>query len=344
MNKPIQINDGDKILISRTDRLGDLVLALPFVETFKLRYPNCKLDVMASLYASPILEHNDKINKILRVQNDQLLSNNMYRKDLLQKIKRENYKIVIVLYPERQISRLYYKAEIPVRIGTAGRFHSIFFNTRLLHSRKKNVKHEFQYNLDFMNFFKGGELVANPKVYLSEKDIQNARRILSDVGVKNDFIILHPGSGGSAESWSFDNFMKLYKILEKKGLVLVISGSEKEGEALNNISGETGFDVNEITGNTDLRTLAAVLSLSKVVVANSTGPLHLAVSVGTKAVGLYPSKKAMSPVRWGPIGEDNFVIQPNNTDCKCPPGECKCMELIKPEQVAEEVLRIFEEK
>lgn len=343
MNKPITINDGDKILISRSDKLGDLVLALPFVETFKKRYPNCKVDVMASLYASPILEHNDSINKILRVQNDQLMSNNLYRKDLLQKIKKENYKIVIALYPERQISRLYYKAEIPIRIGTAGRFHSIFFNTRLLHSRKKNIKHESVYNLDFMSFFKEGETVLIPKVYLTPKDIASAKKILTNAGVDGDFIVLHPGSGGSAEAWSSEKFIQLYQKLEKKGMVLVVSGSEKEGEQFDNLSHSIGFaDLNKITGNTDLRALAAVLSLAKVVVANSTGPLHLAVAVGTKTVGLYPSKKSMSPTRWGPLGSGNFVIQPTGT-CNCAVGQCTCMDKINPNDVAAQVLTIFNE-
>lgn len=343
MNKPIQIEDGDKILISRTDKLGDLVLALPFVETFKKRYPNCLVDVMASLYASPILENNNAIHKILRVQNDQLHSNNLYRKDLLQKIKKENYKIVIALYPERQISRLYYKAEIPIRIGTAGRFHSIFFNTRLLHSRKKNVKHESVYNLDFMSFFKDGKVVETPKVYLVEKDIVSAKKILKNAGIEGEFIVLHPGSGGSAEAWSSERFIELYEKLENKGMVLVVSGSEKEGEKFDNLSHSIGYsDLNKITGNTDLRALAAVLSLAKVVVANSTGPLHLAVAVGTKTVGLYPSKKSMSPIRWGPIGDDNIIIQPDQI-CECPDGKCTCMENIDPNVVASKVLNVFNE-
>ncbi len=343
MNKPITIKDGDKILISRTDKLGDLVLALPFVETFKKRYPNCKVDVMASLYASPILEHNDSIHKILRVQNDQLISNNLYRKDLLQKIKKEKYDIVIALFPERQISRLYFKAEIPIRIGTAGRFHSIFFNTRLLHSRKKNIKHESVYNLDFMSFFKDGESVLLPKVYLTSKDINNAKKILNNAGVNGDFIVLHPGSGGSAEAWSSEKFIQLYQKLESKGMVLVVSGSEKEGEQFDNLSHSIGFaDLNKITGNTDLRALAAVLSLAKVVVANSTGPLHLAVAVGTKTVGLYPSKKSMSPTRWGPLGKGNFVIQPTGK-CDCAVGQCSCMDKINPDDVATQVLKIFNE-
>ena len=51
MSKIIDIKDGDSILVSRTDRLGDLVLALPFIESLKSRYPNSKIDVIASLYA-----------------------------------------------------------------------------------------------------------------------------------------------------------------------------------------------------------------------------------------------------------------------------------------------------
>ncbi len=341
MNKPLQVTDGDKILISRTDKLGDLVLALPFIETFKKRYPKCKVDVMASLYASPILEHNKSINKILRVQNDQLLSNNLYRKDLLQKIKKEKYNIVVVLYPERQISRLYHKAEIPIRIGTAGRFHSIFFNTRLMHSRRKNIKHESVYNLDFMSFFKSGESVKVPKVYLTEKDDAGAKRILANAGISGDFAVMHPGSGGSAEAWSSENFMYLYKELTDKGVSVVVSGSEKEGDMFDSLSHTIGgSDLRKITGSTDLRALAAVLSLAKVVVANSTGPLHLAVAVGTSTVGLYPNKLSMSPTRWGPLGENHIVLQPEG-DCQCPNGKCLCMETIEPSLVASKMIKVF---
>jgi ADP-heptose:LPS heptosyltransferase len=341
MSKIIDIKDGDSILVSRTDKLGDLILALPFIETLKNSYPESKIDVLASLYASPILENNNHINKILRVQNDQLMANKLYKKDLLQKVKMGKYKAVVALFPERQISSLFYKAEIPVRIGTAGRFHSVFFNTRLLHSRKKNIKHECNYNLDFMKFFKKGEVSTLPKVNLVPHEIENAKKILKDVGVDKDFVVLHPGSGGSAESWAFDNFIKLYELLEKKGMVIVASGSEEEGKSISDASGHLDFHIKKITGETDLRTLAAVLSLAKVVVANSTGPLHLAVAVGTRVVGLYPSKKAMSPVRWGPLGKDDIVMQPEGVECQCPPKNCSCMNLIKPETVAKEVLKII---
>jgi len=343
MSKPIDLRPGDRVLISRTDRLGDLILSLPFVETLKSRYPECRIEVLASLYASPILENNGRIDGIVRVLNQQLVVDRLYKKDLLQKVRQAEYQVVVALYPERHICQLFHKAQIPHRIGTAGRFHSVFFNHRLLHSRKSNKKHEYEYNLDFLRFFRDGETVRLPTVYPREKELTNARRILKEAGVEGRFVVLHPGSGGSAERWPLDRFLQLYHILERSGIQVVISGSEKEGEMIDQRSHELGLTVRKITGDTDLRTLAAALSLADVVVANSTGPLHLAAAVGTKVAGLYPGKAVMSPARWGPLGRHDRVLVPASKECRCPPNECVCMLTITVEKVASEVAQLFDQ-
>jgi heptosyltransferase III len=340
MKKILDIVPGSRILISRSDKLGDLILALPFVESMKLRYPDCRIEVMASLYASPILENNPNIDRIVRVQNDLLVTDKLYTKDLLHRLKLAKYDVVVALYPERRICGLFYKAGIPHRIGTAGRFHSVLFNHLLFHSRKANKKHESVYNLDFLRFFKDGLTVHTPAVYPTDKELRNARRVLKNAGLSEDFVVIHPGSGGSAECWSPEKFLALYSALEKAGVEAVISGSDKEGEMIATLAGESAHKIKMIAGETDLRTLAAVLSLAQTVVSNSTGPLHLAVAVGTKVVGLYPGKEIMAPVRWGPLGRGHQVIQPPVTICRCPSKQCRCMESITVAQVIERVLAV----
>ncbi|MBD3331969.1 hypothetical protein GF356_03885 [candidate division GN15 bacterium] len=334
LQEPLEFEPGDRILVSRTDRLGDLILALPFVETLKLRYPQCEVDVLASLYASPILEGNDQIDRIMRVQNDQLLLSKAYEKDFLSKLTRGNYKAVVALYPERRICYLFHMAAIPIRIGTAGRFHSFLFNYHLLHSRKANKKHEYEYNLDFLRFFKDGPTVTMPHVYPREKELRNAARIVRQAGVSGPYIVVHPLSGGSAEPWPVDKFLQLSGELEKNGVEVVVSGSEEEGRILRDKLEALGLRARLICGETDLRTLAAVLSQAAVVVSNSTGPLHLAVSVGTQVVGLYPSEDAVSPRRWGPLGEESRVIQPIEQ-------EGSTMASISVERVAREVEDLY---
>lgn len=335
MTQPFEFKPGDRLLVSRTDRLGDLILALPFVAGLKARYPECRVDVMASLYASPILEHNDQIDGIVRVQNEQMRSSRHYRKELEQRVLREGYKAAVVLYPERRISRLLYRCQIPIRIGTAGRFHSVFFSHRLLHSRKANKKHEAEYNLDFLSYFKEGDTIVRPEVFPTPKELDNAGRILAEAGVEAPFVVLHPGSGGSAENWPMEHFLKLSTELERRGHRVVVTGSEEEGQEISALTGRLGISVAKIAGMTDLRTLAAVLKRARLVVANSTGPLHLAAASGTRVIGLYPVKRIMSPVRWGPIGDGHQVLQPQVDECTCPDRQCRCMESITVESVAE---------
>jgi heptosyltransferase-3 len=341
LNKISDIVPGDRLLVSRSDKLGDLILALPFVESLKARYPECTVEVLASLYASPILENNPSIDRIVRVQNDMLVTDRLYRKDLLHKLRLAKYKVVVALYPEKEISGLFQDAGIPHRVGTAGRFHSLLYNHRLFHSRKANRKHESEYNLDFLKFFRSGETITLPSVFPTEKEIRNARRVLKNVGIESEFVVIHPGSGGSAECWPPDKFIGLYSLLRQSGIEVVISGSDKEGEMIGELAWRRNIEVKKITGETDLRTLAAVLSLASTVVANSTGPLHLAVAVGTKVVGLYPGKEIMSPLRWGPLGSGHQVIQPQVAGCNCSPKQCNCMETIPETLVRDRVLQVF---
>jgi ADP-heptose:LPS heptosyltransferase len=165
---------------------------------------------------------------------------------------------------------------------------------------------------------------------------------LEENGIGERLIVLHPGSGGSAEPWPLDKFIKLYEELSSNGYDVVFTGSEEEGVLINKDAKKYGIKVRTITGETDLRTLAALLSLATVVVANSTGPLHLAAAVNTNVVGLYPSKKIMSPVRWGPLGCNSRIVQPAAAVCNCPSSGCNCMESITIVQVAAETAALFE--
>jgi heptosyltransferase III len=341
MSNVLDIQPGDRFLVSRTDRLGDLILALPFVESLKARYPDCQVDVLASLYASPILENNKCIDGIVRVQNDQLAGSRHYRKDLERRLKRAGYKVVVVLYPERNISALLYRVGIEHRLGTAGRFHSVFFNHRLLHSRKANKKHESEYNLDFLKYFADGPTFTTPSVFPTDKEVRNARRIVQRAGIKGSFIVVHPGSGGSAERWPMDQFLQAAARLGADNYDVLVTGSEEEGVAIGARAKELGITINSIAGQTDLRTLAAVLTQARSMVANSTGPLHLAVAVGTKVVGLYPGVRIMSPVRWGPLGKGHVVIQPvgDPSDQDSPPP---LMRSISVEQVVKATKEVYD--
>ena len=325
MPKKISLESGDRILISRTDKIGDLILTIPLIESIKANYPECLIDVLASDYAAPVLENNDCINEVIKIDNNHLKNHEDARQNLCDTLQANDYKVALVVYPDKIISKIIFKSKIPIRVGTARRFKSIYFTRFLFHSRKANKKHESEYNLDYLKIFKKSKSIFSPRIVLKEEEINAAKKIVSDVIIKDRFIVLHSGSGGSADCWPLGHFIKLCYILKEQNYSVVLTGSGEEKKEIDKIAGKRAVPLTNLAGKTDLRTLAGLLSLATVVIANSTGPLHLAAAVGTRVVGLYPNSLSMSPVRWGPLGKGHQVIQPPNKENN--------MSMIKPEDV-----------
>ena len=60
--------------------------------------------------------------------------------------------------------------------------------------------------------------------------------------------------------------------------------------------------------------MAALLSLADVVVAGSTGILHLASASGAKVVGLYSGLRASTPIRWASLGPGRVLTAKRRDD------------------------------
>ncbi len=342
MTRKLSVNPGDRFLISRTDRLGDLILTLPLIGSLKARFPMAEIDILASSYAAPILQGNPDIRSAVPIEPARL-TDKAYFREVVQLIKARNYQFALAVYPDRLVAQLLKDSRIPHRIGTTGRLHSLKFNHRLYHSRKRSDRHESEYNLDFLRFFADGPTVCLPSIKVTPDEIARAGGLLKANSISAPFVVLHPGSSGSADAWPVARFVELSDILRMGGMPCVFTGSEPEGLAIGEMLSRRDSKSPSVTGKTDLRTLAAILSLASVVVANSTGPLHLAAAVGTKVVGLYPHKRVMAPRRWRPLGDGHRVVQPASAICRCTKGQCECMFSISAQTVAEQVQAIWAE-
>lgn len=313
MPRKIYFTKGDRLLVCRTDRIGDLILTLPLIESLKKRFPECMIEVMASEYAAPVLYENPAISRIHEVNPERLKTDQGYFEKKANDLRQNRIRAALLIYPEKTVSRLIKKGGIRIRIGTARRFHSYLYNYHLWHSRKKSNRHESEYNLDYLQFFPEGPTVSVPRVLINDRERKEAGRIISKVCGGKELVVIHPGSGGSAHDWPLESFAELYKDLEERDINVILTGSREEQKMIESISNKIGRKITSIAGETGLRTLAAVLEKTELVIANSTGPLHLAAAVGTAVVGLYPNHPVMSPRRWGPLGEHHIVITPDGS-------------------------------
>jgi heptosyltransferase-1 len=129
--------------------------------------------------------------------------------------------------------------------------------------------------------------------------------------------------------------------------VIVTGGRGEEPKSAKVVVATKGRAVS-LVGRLTIKQLAVLLQSADVFISNSTGPLHIAVAVGTPVVGLYPQVVAMSPRRWGPYRGNNRVLVPDKShDCmtcvKKKREHCECMMSISVARVFEETLSLLAE-
>ena len=330
----------DRILLARTDRIGDAVLITPAVRAVKKAYPQCHLTVMTAPAACPVFESNPYVDEILAYDVPDRYGGPGGLLRLTRMMRRQKSDAVIFLFPAPRLSFACWLAAVPLRVGTGYRFWSFLYNRKVFVHRADCAKHEAAYNLDLLSPLGISSENISPEVYVTAAERQAAEQLLAGRNVRLDkpVIVVHPGSRGSALAWPAAQFHELLAriISEELGQVVVV-GVRQESALARQVMGGFEDRVADLVGATTLRELAGILSTADVFVGNSSGPMHLAAAVSTQVVGLFSPITVEGPTRWGPIGEHHRVLQPDcdggDADGVASGRDPACMERIKVEDV-----------
>jgi heptosyltransferase-3 len=330
-----------KIIISRTDAIGDVLLTLPVCGIIKKYYPEVKIVFLGRTYTESIIACCEHVDEFLNA--DTLLKlNTTGAIELLQKV---NADTIVHVFPNKQIAALAKKTKIKNRIGTTNRlFHWTTVNKLVKLSRKNSDLHEAQLNIKLLSGIGIDEAPALNKLneyigFTKVPVLNNEYVTLIDKTKIN--VILHPKSNASAREWSLDNFKALIDLLPEEKFKIFISGTDKEKLALADWMKQLPKNLVDITGIFSLPQFTAFINQADYLVAASTGPLHIASSLGIGAIGIYPPIRPMHPGRWQPIGKkaQALVINKSCSDCRKNPQSCICINQINAKQVADIMMK-----
>ncbi|RPI19368.1 MAG: lipopolysaccharide heptosyltransferase family protein [Ignavibacteriae bacterium] len=315
----------EKILVIRTDRIGDVILTLPVIDTLKSNFPNAEIDFLVNKRVAELVQDYPNINKVHTIEKENI-------KDIHRIAERGKYDLAIVVRPVFATALGLFMAGVKYRLGTGYRWYSFLFNIKHHQHRKHALKHELEYNLDMLdelNCKRPDKITL--KLDVNEPEMHSMKKKLEQHSVPLDkpYIIIHPGSLGSALTWKKENFIKLIELLqanEKINYNILLSGTQTENELLKDITNKSGGKT-YIVNNLNLKELAALLKQAKMFISNSTGPIHIAAAVGTFVIGFYSPIKVESETRWGPYTDYKKIFTPSDT------AEGDIMDEIKPEEV-----------
>ena len=284
-----------KILISRTDSIGDVILTLPLCGWIKKNIPNAEVHFLCQKLTVDVLSQSVFVDQI------------HIWEGLLPDVD-----AIIHVFPKKEIAKEAKKEKINLRIGTSHRLFHLTTCNQLTHfSRLNSNLHESQ--LNFM-LLKGLGYSAIPK--MSDMSVLSGWRKQGHSPsnfISNDKfnLIFHIKSRGSAKEWKSSNYLNLAQKISKDQFNLILTGTESEGDLIKKEIPKI-FELENITNTTGKLSLVELIELidgSDGLLACSTGPLHVAGISGINCLGLYPKQKPMHAERWGPIGLKSSFIE-----------------------------------
>lgn len=320
-----------KILICRTDAIGDVILTLPLTGILKEKYPQSTIYFLGKSYTKAVIESCSNVDHFLNW--DEIKANP-------KKIEALNIDVALLVFPSKEIAQTLANAKIPVRIGTKSRWYNWFYCTKLVSlPRKKSDLHEAQLNIKLaQKHFKLADSypIEILPSYYNWKKTSPTENFLSLLSPKFNLVI-HSKSKGSAKEWKLTHYKELVSLLPENQFQVYISGTADEGKLIHTECSSI-FDfkhVTDITGKMSLPEFIAFIGSADGLLACSTGPLHIASAQGINALGIYPNNRPMHPGRWKPIGDKaNYICYPeaNGSDAKE-----DCMNKITPQEVFEKI-------
>lgn len=332
-----------KILLVRTDRIGDVVLSLPMLPVLKKQFPAAAISVLVRPYTKELVEHHSCVDEVI------LWDESKGMRPYVELLREKRFDMAIVPYPRFNLAMITYLSGIPIRVGTGFRWYSFLFNKRIYEHRKDAKRHEVEYNLNLLTTIGIDPSPETAFEFAISKEVRDRIDLRLAADSVKKFAVLHAGSGGSARDWSIENFAKLGDAVSQEfGLTIVLTGGTNEAELTGKLQSMMTVPSVNYTGAFSITELGALFGRATLFVANSTGPLHIAAMVGAPVVAFYPPIIQCSPVRWGPYTKKKRVFTADNGRCAlCKGGPCTsnvCMEQITVEQVISGMRELLNEK
>ena len=310
MTKKIDLSE-KRIIISRTDSIGDVILTLPLCYWIKEKHPNSTLLFLGRNYTRGVLENCCAIDEIHAWDEIEKLP----MQSRHQALKGLNADIIVHVFPTKEIAKLAKKANIPIRIGTSHRaYHLLTCTQRVNFTRKNALEHESQLNFHLLKPIGLKKLPSLKEIVkiISQYKVPQQNKLPSEIDKQLEkkqlkYAVLHPKSKGSALEWPLEKYLKLAQSLVEQNYVVFFTGTEAEGKSFRSHLPKQEKII-DLSGKLSLGELITFISRVDLLVACSTGPLHIAAICGTHAVGLYMDERPIHPGRWKPIGENVSVL------------------------------------
>ncbi len=325
-----------RILLLRLERIGDLLMALPAIADVAASAPDAQIDLAVGSWNA------DLARVITAVTNVETLDAAWLARDggglglsgllrAARRWRRTGYDLAINFEPDVRSNMLAAASGAAWTAGYRSGGGGPLLDVALEYDTRAHTTDNAQ-RLVAAVFGGAVAQTAGRILVIPPEAHERAARLLSTSSAPPDsardrpLVGVHVSGGRAIKQWEPDRFAAVARRLAAEaGATIVLTGSAADRPLVDQVKRVLPpASVIDTAADLDLLTVAAVLERLDLLVTGDTGPMHLAVAVGTPVVAVFgPSE----PARYAPRGPDDRIVRVDLPCSPCnrirrPPARC----------------------
>lgn len=299
---PIEVSlesESPRFLISRMSAIGDTILTLPVACALRDRFPCCNLSWVVEDKSAPMVERHPAIDQVVVLERGWFTSPRGIQR-ARQQLRDLNCDVSIDCQGMNKSSLACYLSGAKHRIGYDGK-HAREFSRWFSNVRVRSVFHHLtDRSLELLTPMGMHKPAVRWDLPIPGPAKAWADRYRGTISAQR-LAILNPGATWHSKRWLPERFGATARYLyDRYGYtsIAVWGTSLDRSMAADIVTHSNGTAI--MAPETDLQHLAALIGTADLFISNDTGPLHMAVAVGTRTIGLYGATK---PGDSGPYGQ-----------------------------------------
>jgi heptosyltransferase-2 len=328
MSDPLQVRH---VLVLSPNWLGDAVMALPAIADVRRHFQNARLIVAARRSVAGLFRMTPQVDQVLVLERPEVST-----------LKAQQADVAILLPNSFKSAWLVTRAGVPHRWGYAADFRRPLLSRAIARPRRSVHQAEYYQHLVRALGMASGPL--EPAISVPDDAVVAARMLLNSRAwsPSRPLVAIAPGAAyGTAKRWLPEHYASLVSSLVGIGAQCVLVGSAGDTETTDWIQrlipDRQREHVLDLTGVTNLPSLAGVISTAKAFVSNDSGAMHVAAAVGAPVAAIFGPTREHETRPLG-RGDARAEVLIHPVWCRpCMLRECpidhRCMKELSPERV-----------
>lgn len=282
--------DINKIAVLRANALGDFIFILPALEALRYAYPQAEIVLLANAWHASFLgQRPSPIDRVVvlppyagvSIKPDESEDATAIA-DFMRRMVNEHFDIALQLHGGGAYSNPFIK-RLQARI-TAGlkapEAETLDRWVPFVYFQAETMRY-----LEAVSLVGAVPISVTPHISVTAADLAESLEIVPED--QHPLIVLHPGANDIRRCWSPQKFAQIGDALAARGARIAVTGIQDEQNIVQSVVTAMQHRALNLCGQLTLNGLAGLQARSRLVIANDTGPLHLAYAIGTPTIGIY---------------------------------------------------------